>query len=267
MTEARPAIDEPTGRREEQPGDGRLSRLALWLLRLSLVILLGLGLGLGVYFGVPALWRAAMEPIEANSARIADLEAEVQALREGQTRVGDASAAQLAGLEGRTAAQAEQLSEIESNLLELESRLREQAQQNETAEALSTELGSLQRELQLLERRLDILEEGSETPEAGVELERELQLLRVLDLIARARFEILLDNFGLARENMASAQEGLNALIEQEPAAEADGLRAAVERLALAQESLDQTPTLAANDLDSAWRLLLEATALNESGS
>lgn len=260
MTEAGPPAKGSENSAIGRTGDGWLRRLALLLLRLSLVVLLGFLLGLGVYYGAPALWRAATEPIVANTARIEDLEAQLQALQESRSDEEDASAAQMAGLEGQTASQGERISELEANLIDLESKLAERSRQGQAVDELSAEVDSMQRELRRLERMQAVLDRTA-TPGPALEWERQVQRLRVMELIARARVEILLDNYGLARENIAMAQDSLRVLIQADSATDVEDLREALERLGLAQEALDETPSLAANDLDSAWRLLVEATA------
>lgn len=260
-SEVGPAADPGEGASE-----GLVRRAFRLLVRLVAAVLLGFGLGVGIYFGAPAMWRAAMEPIEANTARLDQLESELEGLRAAQDNADRSSSAQLAAMEGKAAANGERLSELESQLIELEGSLSEQERQARSVDELAGELEALADELRDLERRLDALEEAEQIPDAAVDLGRELQQLRAMELIARARFEILSDNYGLARENVALAQAGLQALMEGAAASDLEALQSVDERLDLAQRSLDENPDLAANDLELAWRLLVELTGPGESG-
>src|SRR3972149_4576283 len=66
------------------------ARVARFLLRLLFVLMVGLGLGLAVYFGVPAVYRKYVEPVQANTERLAEVEAALAAYQE-QSR-GDRAA-------------------------------------------------------------------------------------------------------------------------------------------------------------------------------
>ncbi len=69
---------------EGSESDGWLARLIGVLVRLFLVAILGIALGFGLYLGVPALVQAWTEPVEANSARIEQLEEELARLQDRQ---------------------------------------------------------------------------------------------------------------------------------------------------------------------------------------
>src|SRR3990172_1346815 len=102
----------PTKSPEPTMGDRTATfaaRGARFLLRLLFVLMVGLGLGLAVYFGVPAVYRKYVEPVQANTERLAEVEAALAGYQE-QSRGGRAGLdARLAQIEGQLARQTEAL--------------------------------------------------------------------------------------------------------------------------------------------------------------
>jgi hypothetical protein len=80
-----------------------------------------------------------------------------------------------------------------------------------------------------------------------------------MEVVARARLELLQANYGLAQDNIQTAYDRLASLTPPTGIVENDTL-AALERLALAEKALPQAPQVAAEDLESVWLLLLDMT-------
>src|SRR3990172_7712868 len=81
----------PTKSPEPTMGDRTATfaaRGARFLLRLLFVLMVGLGLGLAVYFGVPAVYRKYVEPVQANTERLAEVEAALAASRNRAAATG-----------------------------------------------------------------------------------------------------------------------------------------------------------------------------------
>jgi chromosome segregation ATPase len=249
---------------EEQPESSSegswMGRFILGLARLFLVALLGIALGVGLYLGVPALLRAWMEPVEANSAQILQLEEVLDRLEEQQGRALDGMSERIAGLEGDSTAQQEMLSELDSQTTLLGEDLEDIESQLDRVESLSDQLESLAEDL--AELQLEVGELAESEPEPGAEisaLQAQLQRLQAMTLISRARLELLRGNYGLAEENLAEAR----AVFDDQLLAQGSSIIAVIERLDLAIESLPETPTVAAQDLEAAWRLLIEVDKLD----
>src|SRR3989304_3429364 len=79
------------------------ARVARFLLRLLFLLVVGLGLGLAVYFGVPAVYRKYVEPVQANTERLAEVEAALAAYQEQSRGDRGAADARLGQTEGQLA--------------------------------------------------------------------------------------------------------------------------------------------------------------------
>lgn len=233
------------------------------LLRIVFVIVIGVILALGIYLGVPKIYRDWFLPIRENSARIAALEEGLKAIQENQDRRLDQFGDRMAALEGKLASQVELLSELEANLGMLVEEGATQDEQIADLAALEGQIEDLEADLQETGQDLESLHEEME--DIGVpseQLSRQLQLIRVMELVNRGRLWLVQGNFGLAAQQIETAVESLQVLVER---AEAEDLRSDLmainEHLLSAQERLRVSPVVADNELEIAWRLLLESTA------
>ena len=219
-------LDPPPPQREERPRSRR------WLGRLTKVVLslalLG-GLAYGAYLLWPTVDERFFQPVSDNSADI------------------DTLASRIDGLEVRIA--------------ELESRTETILASSDTATAEDTELlgrlDDLAAAIDAQTARLEGLEETAfglaETDEiAAATLERELTVLKAMELMSRARLSLYQANYGLAREDVVAAREVLaNLEVADETVA------GAIDRLDVTITALPDRPVAAAADLDIAWQLIL----------
>jgi len=233
-------------------------RLARILLRLLFVVSIAAVLAFGLYLGVPRLYQDFIQPVQEHTAQIADLNVRqdeiAMSVEEGlsdfQDRVGN--------LEVQMEIEAEQVGELAARQEELEAALDMQAELDQRIAVIEDELAALAAVTDQNESALEALSEGLEandTPFAA--LEREVQITRVLNLIARARLDIGQSNAGLAEQNIRTAQELLEAIRDTVPENELARITPALERLQLALANLEDTPIVAANDLDAAWNALV----------
>jgi hypothetical protein len=233
------------------------------LLRILFVIVIGVILAVGVYLGVPKIYRDWILPVRENSARIAALEEGLGAAQETQDRRLDQFGDRLAAMEGKLASQVELLSEVQANLELLAEDDAAQAAQISDLEALEGQIEDLDDDLQATGERLDVIQEEME--DVGVpseQLARQLQLIRVMELVNRARMWLVQGNFGLAAQQIETGTEAIEVLIEgaEEEDVRSD-LMAINAHLASAEERLRVSPVVADDELEIAWRLLLESTA------
>jgi len=229
---------EATATSEERPRPSLAGRVGAVLLRLALVVLLGMVLGAGTYFGVTLAIRQLGAPTRANSARIAALEAQ---LAEGgeldQLRQQDRD--QLAEAEGRLDEQGRSMTELQAQL-----------------DDLGGGQDRLARQLTTLTDQLEQLTQRIEADPPAADLQRDLQLTRAMLSLVRARLWLVENNLGLAIAEVERARELLQPLAEAQPGE--TSLEAAIERLDFALIELNTRPLIAADDLEIAWKLLVE---------
>jgi hypothetical protein len=205
-----------------------------FLLRLvSLLILLSL-LSLVLYLTLPWLYQKFIRPVERNTAQVQELQSRQaqteQELADLQTKLGTIETAQN-GHDGS-------LTELDKRLSEVETEV--------TARTKSlTELEAMQAKLQ---------EQNDDT---SAELDREINLLKGMELLSRARLFMYESNFGLAREDVQIARDVLAKIQPDAPSPLGNELAAVVERLDMTLSNLPDFPVAASDDLDIAWQILL----------
>ena len=188
------------------------------LLRLVLVVLVIGGIGAGLYYGLPFLNEKLIVPVEQNTAQIDQLASEVNTL---QT----------------------QLAETNSRVDALEKSI----------EAHSASLTKLDEIQAMLENEIQ-----SSQDETLLELKREVIMTRALDMLGRARLYLAQSNFGLAQEDVQSAND---LLVELQNETGDEVLNQAVARLDLALGNLPEFPVVASGDLEIAWQILMSGEA------
>lgn len=242
--------------------NGWLGRLIGVLARLFLVAILGIALGIGLYIGVPALLQAWMEPVEANTARIEQMEADLERLQNQQQQSLEGLSARVAALEGQTTAQQETLSELNSQIATLEEELVSVQGSLDEVDGLSAQVGDLEQTVAEQASELEALAEAEGEPSDELQaLQDRIDRLQAMTLISRARLELLQSNFGLAQENLEQAR----ASFDDQLLGDDSPILAVLERLDLAIQALPDTPSVAAQDLEAAWRLLAELEAADAS--
>jgi chromosome segregation ATPase len=261
MTEST-ELPETSAATAEAEREGWVVRFIRVLLRLVLVSALGVVLGGAVYLGAPALYRAWMEPVESNQARLHELAAAIEGLRAEQADRLGAQSTRIAELEGALAAGQERDAELESELGRLETGVSEVAGMQRQLDRLSASLGELSDQIAAVEDGVDQLNQSDPSVDQRLaDVVLELQWVRAMELISRARLESLRGNDGLAKENLTQASQSIENLIAQAGSDDREPLEAVMDRLELAQQELPDNPPIAADDMEIAWRLLTQITA------
>jgi hypothetical protein len=207
-------------------GFWRVLTLLFWLgLFLGLIALLAAGL----YFGWPIVYMRYILPVQNNTARVAELETQQQASQE-QLAVMQTQLSPLATLQ---AGQALTLTALAPRLDTLESAI------NTHSQALAA-----------LESTQVSLMAGDQT--RSIELERQVTLLKSMELLSRARLFLYESNFGLAKQDVQLARDLLAGLPQDAALAEV------LQRLDLTLSRLPDFPVAASDDLDIAWQILLQ---------
>jgi len=206
------------------------ARVWVKILRAVLIILILAGtVYAAVIYGVPYIYNTFLRPVENNTAQLSEVAAQQAA--DAKRLDGEIAALQerVATLEGRAdgvdkaiAAQGESLANLDSLQTQLEQKLADQG----------TQLSS--------------------------EMNYQINLIRAVDYLSRARLYLSQSNFGLARADALSARTLLGVLLPSAPPAQTYALNEAISRLDLALANLPAYPVVAVYDIDIAWQYLAD---------
>jgi hypothetical protein len=224
----------PIGARSGPSFGQRVRRFFDFLIRLvSWVIILGV-IGLGLYYGLPLLYQRYVVPVEQNTAGVTELQS-----RQEQTEQ------ELADLQARLETMEAGQSQNAETLTELDQRLSE----------IETEISARTESLAALEEIQSELQTQNEA--ISTELKYQINLLKAMELLSRARLLMYQSNFGLARQDVQIARDVLAEVQPDAPASLADDLDEVIRRLDLTLFNLPDFPVAARDDLDIAWQILL----------
>ncbi len=238
-----------------------LSRVIRFLLRLLIVVLLGGVFGAAVYFGVPTLYRSAIEPMQVNAQRIAELEQALDQVQTTARRQVEQAGERLVEIEGRLAEQGEALAMMQAELEVVQTSLEDQRDRVSRLRNVVDRVEDLTYDMDKMVARVEMLESTlAEVELPAASLERQLQLIRAMTLLTKARLWLVQDNLGLAAEEISTARDLLAEVVGAEQDGEDETLGQIVDRLDLALADVRTTPIVAADELEIAWKLLIEAT-------
>ncbi len=230
----------------EKPTSNPFSRALKVFLRLFVAIMVGLAIGLGLYFGGVTLYRIAVGPGPSYDQQVEDYQEEVAQLRLDL---------------------AERDLEIEEQQSGLERLINDGADLSAShSEAITEQMTVLAAELAVLTDRLDTFEVSlSEVGQPIDEMQGQLQLIRAMTLLSRAQFWLSEDNLGQASEDVTSARVMVSVLAEKWRGEETFGdsvtvLDEIVSRLDIALEDIRTQPTIAEDEIEIAWKLLIVVT-------
>lgn len=212
----------------------RLGRFFRFLLRLVLLLIfLGL-LSLVLYLALPWLYERFIRPVERNTAHVAELQS-----RQEQTEQ------ELADLQTKLETLETVQNQHDGSLTGLDERMSD----------IEAEIAARSESLAALERLQSELDEQNQAVSA--ELERQINLLKAMELLSRARLSMYQSNFGLARQDVQIARDILATVRPDAPESLAEELEAVLLRLDLTLSNLPNFPVAASDDLDIAWQILL----------
>lgn len=232
-----------------------VQRAVRLLVRLLFAALLGIGLGIAAYVGAPALYRHYIEPVQVNSQRLTDLEQAFRQSQEADRQERTALHERLTELESDLATQAEALAGLQA-------QVERQGDDLNALAGVPDRLAALEGDLEQTLADIASLEGSLATADGPTQrLARQLQLIRAMELLTRARLWLTQSNLGLAASDIESARQVLLEAAEAAPEEEALPIHAIIDRLDTALTDLQTSPIVAADDLEIAWRLLFSATA------
>lgn len=247
----------------EQEGEegqaSAFSRVMRFILRFIFVVLFGVILGAALYLGVPALYRSTIEPMRANTQRIEELQETLSMGLSTSERQVEQMGERLVEVEGRLAEQGETMATLQAELdgigLALddqESTISKLILKHDQLDAIIDDLDETIDRVELLEATLS----EAEFPEQ--EFRRQVLMVTAMTMITKARLWLIQDNLGQAAEEISAARDLLAnsdvriEIVDEETAQ-------IIERLELAFEAVRTQPIVAADELEIAWKLLVEA--------
>ena len=226
------------------------------LLRLAVVLALGIAIAAGAYFGIPRAYRNLVEPAQVNTNRIDALETELDLARADTSSLREQSGARLAELEAALTEQGELLATAK---VQLEAALADSEAQDKMMKAATDQINAMRSAIGELADQIGAA--LSDVGEPEQELRQELLINRAMLHLIRARLGLLENNAGLAAEEAARARD---LLVEMDPDGEIEHVQGAINRIEIALEAIKATPLVAGDDLEIAWKLLVEGEATNE---
>ncbi|NIM95157.1 MAG: hypothetical protein GTO18_15785 [Anaerolineales bacterium] len=232
-------------------------RILRFLLRLTFVLLLGIGLGLLAFYGIPALYRDFIQPVQSNSRQIRALEDEILQVQEEMKGNESEYAAALAEIEGEIAQQNETIAEIQVEIEMLNLAVEDLGQEVALLVSLSDKVETVIAGQSDFQDQLAELESTLEDQGIPIEeLNHRIELLRAMDLITRARLLLISDNIAKAKEDIAIAEEILSVASEG-LGEETESLTIIVERLNQILVDIVERPIIASDELEVVWHLLV----------
>ena len=203
------------------------SNIFKFLFRLLIAVVILGGIAAVFYFGIPLFQETILQPLSINTEQINQI-ATQQA--EDLNKVN------------------EQLSVIDTRLATLET-------------SIETHSASIQ-QLEEMQAMLDQTIVDSQETVTG-QLKYQLAVTYSLELIARARLYLSQSNFGIAKQDLQTARDKLSSLLESGLTETQIPLEEILTRLDMSIKYLPEFPVIAANDLEIAWLLLIEAASPN----
>ena len=229
-TTSMPPPREPSGPTFGQ----RVGSFFRFLLRVvSLLIILSL-LSVVLYLALPWLYQRFIRPVEQNTIEVRELQSQQEQIKQElvdlQTKLGTIETVQ---------------NQHDGSINQSDQRLN----------AVETETAGRTQSLAALETMQSQLQSKDEANSA--ELERQIDLLKSMELLSRARLSLYQSNFGLARQDVEIARELLVSVQPDAPSPLAEELEVVIQRLDLTLSNLPDFPVAASDDLDIAWQILL----------
>ena len=229
----------------------RLGKGLVKTLRVLLILAVIAGVAAAIYYGAPYLYKKFILPVEANTARLTEVEnKQATDIEQLTIQIADLKS-RLADLETRQTSSAQTLAEAQGQISALETEV---LAHSETLQQLDTMQAALDT-LSLASSNHESLLVGENS--ALAEVQRQVTLSRSIELLSRARLYLFESNFGLAKMDVQAARDLLLKLQADSPEEEVDNLYDVITRLDLALGNLPAFPVIAVDDVDIAWQMLV----------
>ena len=230
-----PAPPKPPAPVPSGPSFGeRVGSFFRFLFRLVLLLILLTLLSMVLYFALPLFYDTFVRPVEQNTTQVRELQSRQeqmeQELADLQTKLDT--------LETVQNQHDQSLTDLDQRLIDIEGEITARTESLAALERLQSEL-------------------AAQNQEISEELERQIQLLKSMELLSRARLSLYQSNFGLARQDVQIARDLLAGIPSGTSDPLANELDEVISRLDTTLENLPNFPVAASDDLDIAWQILL----------
>ena len=269
-------------------------RILRFLGCLILTIIVIAALGVGGYFGAPLLYRQYIQPVQEHALRLDELEARLEQNEQLVRERSEDLAERMSNLEVQLDSNEEARTVIESDIDALEERVAFLTEEMGQFEAMQTSMEEIKTEQEALRDDLTLTEgalEDMDTSISGMDADLdtmattvdelneqvsaygeivqgqdekllqmaiEIQMLKAMQLLTRARLFLVQGNITLARTDVLQAGELLSNLSSSVPEDQEETLIEIVSRLDDVLEIMARSPIAAADGLEAAWQLLVE---------
>lgn len=269
-------------------------RILRFLGCLILTIIVIAALGVGGYFGAPLLYRQYIQPVQEHALRLDELEARLEQNEQLVRERSEDLAERMSNLEVQLDSNEEARTVIESDIDALEERVAFLTEEMGQFEAMQTSMEEIKTEQEALRDDLTLTEgalEDMDTSISGMDADLdtmattvdelneqvsaygeivqgqdekllqmaiEIQMLKAMQLLTRARLFLVQGNITLARTDVLQAGELLSNLSSSVPEDQEETLLEIVSRLDDVLEIMARSPIAAADGLEAAWQLLVE---------
>jgi chromosome segregation ATPase len=245
--------------RKESP----LTRVVRSVFRLVMILMIGIALGVGIYFGTRALYRNYVEPMQASLQRMAEIEEALAQDKVLARTQAEQTGERLAEIDGRLAEQSEAMAILVVEIDSVQNGLEEQDNRIDQLRTMVNRIETLSSDLKATADQV----EGLETALLEIELpaqriSKQINLIQAMTLLSKAHLWLAEDNLGLAAEEIVAARDILAFMPESDSPEENALVDQIIDRLSLALADVRTTPNAAADELEIAWKLMLEATEL-----
>jgi hypothetical protein len=214
-----------------------IMRVVIILLKFALFLaILGIMAAL-LYLSWPVVYNRYILPVENHSAQIAILE----------TKQSEALA-ELFVLTTKVATIQTDQPKIVKTITGLNARI----------ESLETEVGRQANSLGVIDDLGKTLK--TDNLESSARLDRQIKIVKSMELLSRARLFLYQSNFGMAKQDIQIARDLLDTIDSDGTETTSVGVVEVVQRLDMCLSRLPEFPVVASDDLDIAWQLLLQGT-------
>jgi TolA-binding protein len=238
---------------------------------LAIILVVGL-IAAAVIYGGPALYRQYVTPIQNNVAQLQNAQAQQEQTNQQFSQRLDSLQSRVTDLESQRDANKQAMDELKVQITNVvNTQQTEQQAFQSTRTAANTELDNLNSRLADLQKQSADLQQKLANTDDNLSylatvvqsknlpvavLQRDLQLVKTMELLTRARISLIANNLGAAQSDIQAAHDQLVALEDLVPDYQAGSLQSIISRLELALGNLPDSPVLASDDLEIAWQLL-----------
>ena len=242
------------------------------LVTLLVIVVVVALIAAAVIYGGPALYRQYVAPIQNNLAQLQNAQAQQAQTNQQLSQRVDGLQSRITDLESQRDTDKQALDELKAQITSLASTQQTGVKAwQSTQTAANTELDMLNNRLATLEGQSASLQQKLANTDTNLSylatamqsdnlpvavLRRELQLVKTMELLTRARISLIANNLGGDQSDIQAAHDQLVALGSLVPDYQTSALQTIINRLELALGNLPNSPVLASDDLEIAWQLL-----------